>query len=100
MIRATLLFSAIVFIPLVGAITAPESKDWRIGQLVVPDLESSSLPWGRFDKLHASVAPSGDRERWAEIPWQTDLAMARREAAREKKPLLMWVMDGHPLGCT
>jgi hypothetical protein len=51
-----------------------------------------------FERLHAAVAPRG--EKWAEIPWETDLAAARQRAARENRPLLMWIMDGHPLGCT
>jgi hypothetical protein len=25
---------------------------------------------------------------------------ARRKAAAEGKPILLWEMDGHPLGCT
>lgn len=51
-----------------------------------------------FARMHASVSPKD--EKWTEIPWQTDLQEARRRAAEEKKPLFMWIMDGHPLGCT
>ena len=25
---------------------------------------------------------------------------ARQEAAKQKKPIFIWAMDGHPLGCT
>ena len=63
-----------------------------------PDPAARSLPPAEFDRLHAAVLPRG--ERWAEIPWETDLEAARRRAAREGKPILMWIMDGHPLGCT
>jgi hypothetical protein len=51
-----------------------------------------------FERLHRFVMPRP--ERWTEIPWETDLTAARRRAAKEKKPILMWIMDGHPLGCT
>lgn len=61
---------------------------------------SKAMPLEQFTQLHASVAPQGDTERWTEIPWMLDLNAAREKAARERKPLLMWVMDGHPLGCT
>src|SRR5258706_5773804 len=66
----------------------------------VPGFATASLSREQFAKLHAAVAPSGDGERWMEIPWQTNLSAARKKAQEEGKPLLMWIMDGHPLGCT
>ena len=66
----------------------------------VPNFATGSLSREQFAKLHSAVAPSGDTERWMEIPWQTNLSDARRKAQEEGKPLLMWIMDGHPLGCT
>ena len=39
-------------------------------------------------------------EEWRRIPWRTDLAAARIEAARLGRPLFIWSMNGHPLGCT
>lgn len=63
-----------------------------------PSFATPRLAAADFSLLHASVRPRG--ERWATIPWQTDLAAARVKAASENKPLLMWIMDGHPLGCT
>src|SRR5262245_58939919 len=72
----------------------------RLNGLPVPGFAVTSLGLEEFAALHAAVAPRGQTERWTEIPWQADLETARREAARAGKPLLMWVMDGHPLGCT
>ena len=66
--------------------------------LQTPKTATTTLSAAEFQKLHAALAPQG--ERWEEIPWETDLGAARQRAAREKKPLLMWIMDGHPLGCT
>lgn len=51
------------------------------------------------DKLHALIKPQADEEKWQQIPWLTDLWEARRRAAAEGKPILLWEMDGHPLGC-
>jgi hypothetical protein len=82
-----------------GAI-APAEKPCTLGGVAVPALSVKALDTKHFRALHAAVAPRGEGERWAEIPWQPDLAEARRKAARENKPLLMWIMDGHPLGCT
>ena len=48
--------------------------------------------------LHAELQP-GD-EAWRTIPWKIALLDAQKTAAEEKKPLFIWAMDGHPLGCT
>ena len=52
-----------------------------------------------FDRLHKELQPARD-EVWRTIPWKVSIAEARDQAAQEKKPLFMWSMDGHPLGCT
>ena len=74
--------------------------DCRLNGIPVPAFAVTSLAPETFRALHAAVAPRGQGERWTAIPWQTDLESARRQAAHDGKPLLMWVMDGHPLGCT
>lgn len=56
------------------------------------------LDHAAFRGLHARVVPA--RQKWQTIPWQLDLVAARAKAVREKKPLFMWSMNGHPLGCT
>lgn len=48
----------------------------------------------------AKLLPSSREQAYREIPWKTDLLAARAEAAKSGKPLFLWVMDGHPLGCT
>jgi hypothetical protein len=53
----------------------------------------------QFAKLHALIRPAADEEKWLQIPWQTSLWDARQKGAREGKPILIWEMDGHPLGC-
>ena len=37
---------------------------------------------------------------WRTIDWQTDLIIAQQQAVEQQKPLFIWAMDGHPLGCT
>jgi len=53
----------------------------------------------QFDALHRMIKPLPREEKWADIPWMTSLWDARQRAAREGKPILLWEMDGHPLGC-
>jgi hypothetical protein len=53
-----------------------------------------------FADLHALIKPGSGEEKWARIPWLASLWEARRRAAAEGKPILLWEMDGNPLGCT
>jgi len=55
---------------------------------------------GDFLKLHATIKPRSGEERFLEIPWLLDLWEARRRAASEGRPILAFLMSGHPLGCT
>ena len=53
----------------------------------------------KFSKIHALIKPGADEEKWNEVPWLSNLWEARKKAAAEGKPILLWEMDGHPLGC-
>ncbi len=46
------------------------------------------------------VVSPGEEEIWLTIPWQTSLHQGLKKSADESKPLLLWLMNGHPLGCT
>ncbi len=46
------------------------------------------------------ISPAKDELAWLAIPWETDLTVARRKAATAGRPIFLWEMDGHPLGCT
>ena len=54
----------------------------------------------QFEKLHALIKPQAGEDKYLQIPWQTNLWEARKKAAAEGKPILLWEMDGNPLGCT
>ncbi len=53
-----------------------------------------------LDAKIAPVLPTKAEEKWLTIPWRTDLWAARADAQRENKPMFLWVMNGHPMGCT
>ena len=60
----------------------------------------ANVAWGQsLDDRVRSVLPTADEERWLEIPWLTNIADARADAERQGKPVLLWVMNGNPLGC-
>ncbi|HEX7900130.1 MAG TPA: hypothetical protein VF950_20345 [Planctomycetota bacterium] len=53
----------------------------------------------RIPALQTLIKPRPAETRWEEIPWQVDVWDARRKAAREGKPIMLWEMDGNPMGC-
>ena len=59
---------------------------------------AAGLSADQFDKLRALIKPKPGG--YDDVAWMTDLWEARKKAAAEGKPLLVWVGDGHPLGWT
>jgi hypothetical protein len=46
------------------------------------------------------VEPTAVDNLWQTIPWRRNLMQARAEAQKLNRPLFLWVMNGHPFGCT
>tara|TARA_B100000941_G_scaffold151559_1_gene107404 strand:- start:1466 stop:1621 length:156 start_codon:yes stop_codon:yes gene_type:complete len=46
------------------------------------------------------IKPTKKELAWAQIPWRTTFYDGIIDADKFNKPLLLWVMNGHPLGCT
>jgi RNA polymerase sigma factor (sigma-70 family) len=65
------------------------------------DANEAADPLRRFvaalDRDLAAVLPRPAEERFREVPWRMDFAAARVEANRDRKPIFLWLMDGHPL---
>jgi hypothetical protein len=60
---------------------------------------AEELTESKFQKLHAELQPDNSA-LWRTIPWKTSVLNAQQIAAEVKKPIFIWAMDGHPLGCT
>ena len=60
---------------------------------------AAELNESEFRSLHRQLQPPADAP-WRTIPWKISLMDARRAAAKAGKPIFIWAMDGHPLGCT
>lgn len=52
----------------------------------------------RAAELHEMITPDTDAA-WRTIPWETSVLAAQRAAVERGKPIFIWAMDGHPLGC-
>ena len=46
------------------------------------------------------IAPRAAETRWQEIDWQGSISTGIQAAIETKRPMLLWLMNGHPLGCT
>ncbi len=72
---------------------------WLLGSGIFPDTTAArQLTEDEFAGLHQEL--QSQQQAWKTIPWQTSLVDGQRLAASEGKPLFIWAMDGHPLGCT
>lgn len=68
--------------------------------LIAPALRAAEpITPRQFESLHSTIKPTAEEQSWNNIPWLASLWEARELAAREGKPILLWEMDGHPLGC-
>ena len=79
---------------------------WKILITILPVLflsqnlaTAGELTDAEFQRLHKLLRPTLD-EAWRTIPWKIGLLDAQLNAVDEGKPIFIWAMDGHPLGCT
>ncbi len=55
---------------------------------------SRSIGTAEFEKLHQMLKPQSGESRWMEIDWYPNVWEARRKAAAEGKPILLWAGSG------
>ncbi len=53
-----------------------------------------------FDFWRSEILPTPVEIAWQQIPWRSNLRDGLVEADRTNKPVLLWLMNGHPRGCT
>ncbi len=72
---------------------------WLLFSILI--IQSAHAEWSEEDRrLVKEILPTAKESAWLTIPWRTNLWEARKEAAKSGKPIYLWEMDGHPLGCT
>jgi hypothetical protein len=76
---------------------------WVVGSIPVAAMslpaasDEFAIDWTDVER---KVLPRADELEYRDIGWRVSLWEALKEAQREKKPVLLWAMNGHPLGCT
>ena len=53
-----------------------------------------------FTAWREHIAPHADEDRWLEIDWHDSTSAGVKAATKQNRPMLLWLMNGHPLGCT
>lgn len=53
-----------------------------------------------YERVLDHVQPDRSECRWEVIPWRPTFFEAVVEAHAKDRPILLWAMNGHPLGCT
>jgi hypothetical protein len=62
--------------------------------------KKATLAPGQFDALVQLILPDAQRgeTKWLDVAWMTNTLEARKKAAAENKPLVVWTMSACPLG--
>ena len=66
-----------------------------VAQILVPQ-EPAADPLARL----AEILPQPEELAWRAVPWRAEFRTALLEAGESGKPVLLWAMNGHPLGQT
>lgn len=61
---------------------------------------SGTLAESDLAKFRDLIRPSAKELQFEETGWRPTFWEAVTEAQRTGKPILLWAMNGHPLGCT
>ena len=69
------------------------------GLILTESVLAGEISDAEFSRLLEQLRPAAS-DRWRTIPWKTSLLDAQREAVEKRRPIFIWAMDGHPLGCT
>ena len=62
--------------------------------------EAPRLRLEDLERWRAHLLPDPEDLRFARIPWEPTFMDGVRLADQQQRPLLLWLMNGHPLGCT
>ena len=87
-----LLLAALGPLNLLAALTLPQEP---VDIPPIPEFELEDL-----EAWRERILPAPEERTFEAIPWIPSFGDGVRRADTEKKPLLFWAMNGHPLGCT
>jgi hypothetical protein len=59
-----------------------------------------NLTDANYTQLRESVHPTAAELGWRNIPWLPSVWDGIVEGQKSDRPILMWILNGHPLACT
>lgn len=65
-----------------------------------PTLPSAPDDAASLSRWMTAIEPDEVERGFEAIGWRNDLRAAMTEAEELGRPILLWTMNGHPLGCT
>jgi hypothetical protein len=68
--------------------------------LLAGQAHAEELNDATYTRLRNYLVPSEKDLAYKAIPWRVSYWDAVVEAQAKDKPILLWAMNGHPLGCT
>ncbi|MCI0586003.1 MAG: hypothetical protein L0323_04075 [Planctomycetes bacterium] len=68
--------------------------------LCAGSLRAQEIGGRSLEEWRALILPRPEECSWEAIPWRPTFWGAVREAQERERPILLWAMNGHPLGCT
>ena len=82
-----------------GEASCPADSGPNVRAVGVPELVSN-LDESNFGAWRTFIEPGDEERAWETIDWQPSFAAGLLAADAAGRPLLVWAMNGHPLGCT
>ena len=64
------------------------------------DVRSAELNEASYSLMRQAILLNPSAAQWEQIPWQPELGPAITEARKQDKPILLWMMNGNPVGMT
>lgn len=60
---------------------------------------AQELTEATFDRWSDYLAPEKSECAWEGVPWRPSFRAGVRDSQIEGRPILLWAMNGHPMGC-
>jgi len=73
---------------------SPQSTDTFADVPLMKAIPGTWTPWMEH------LQPTAKESAFATLEWRPTFAQGVLDANQARLPLLLWVMNGHPLGCT
>ena len=73
-----------------------------VGSAADPSQDKLQQPQrsAEYGKWRAYLLPSASEQSHRTIPWRASVLHGLIDAQKQDKPILLFLMNGHPLGCS